>query len=60
MGLLTPCEHCEQLFEREGEVTWCRPCLDNRWRQESEALRLFAPVKAEIPGQVGLDLGEEA
>jgi len=60
VGVLSHCDNCGQVFQPEGEVSRCRPCLDNRWRQESEALRLFAPVKAEIPGQTGLDLGREA
>ena len=58
MSVLEPCPNCGQLSEREHDdgVTWCRECLANRWKQETETLRLFAPARAEIPGQTGLSL----
>lgn len=55
---MTECECCGQVFEPVGETRWCKPCLDNRWRQESEAVRLFEPARTEIPGQTGFDVGE--
>ena len=39
--------------------TWCRSCLDDRWRQESEVMRLFTPARAEIPGQTSFDIEGE-
>lgn len=47
------CENCGQVSETDSELALCEPCDRNKWKQETETLKLFEPARAELSGQQG-------
>lgn len=52
------CENCGQVSETDSELALCEPCDRNKWKQETETLKLFEPARAELSGQQGFRLDD--